>query len=74
MGAAAARRGPSSSLRETARGHCPHCLTELQMHQPDRDLPNRLLAVCEACHSWYLMDNEGTLSLLLKSGEKLTGH
>ena len=66
MKTAALSRAGSSSLREESRGHCPQCFADLQIHQPDRDLPERLLAVCEECHSWFLMDQEGAMSLLLK--------
>lgn len=35
---------------------CPSCQTPLDFHIPDPDLPNRLLATCEECKTWYLMD------------------
>ena len=35
---------------------CPHCDSKLALHQPDSQLPHRLLAVCEACKRWYVLD------------------
>ena len=39
---------------------CPRCESSLTLHQPDAELPNRLLATCEECKSWYLTDPDGT--------------
>lgn len=46
-------------------GVCPHCQSELQFHQPDSELPDRLLAVCEDCHHWYLKQDAEDLTLLV---------
>ena len=37
---------------------CPVCDEELEIHQPDADLPDRLLATCGHCKTWYLIDVE----------------
>jgi hypothetical protein len=43
------------------RAHCPNCHCEITRHQPDKDLPDRLLGTCEVCKSWFLMDAGGQL-------------
>ena len=40
---------------------CPDCEAELFLHQPDPQLPDRLLAVCEDCKAWFLSDAQGIL-------------
>ena len=37
---------------------CPHCESNLTIHQPDQDVWNRLLATCDDCKSWFLTDSE----------------
>jgi hypothetical protein len=40
---------------------CPWCKCSLILHQPDPDLPNRLIATCDGCKSWFLTaDPDGT--------------
>ncbi len=39
-----------------AEVRCPRCEACLNIHEPDCDLPDRLLATCGACLSWYLID------------------
>jgi hypothetical protein len=42
--------------------HCLDCDAELLLHQPDPELPGRLLAICNECKSWFLIDAvEGVL-------------
>jgi hypothetical protein len=38
---------------ETAR--CRDCRTMLNVHQPDENRPEQLLATCGGCGSWYLI-------------------
>jgi hypothetical protein len=38
---------------------CPHCENSLMLHQPDPELPNRLLATCDECKAWFLTDSDG---------------
>lgn len=33
---------------------CPACREALDVHQPDSNVPDRLLAVCEGCGAWFL--------------------
>lgn len=45
---------------------CLNCPSKLTLHQPDMELPERLLGVCESCKHWYLIDlvrevNEGVM-------------
>ena len=35
--------------------HCLNCQKRLDVHQPDADLPYRMLATCEACKSWHVV-------------------
>jgi hypothetical protein len=36
--------------------HCLACDCELILHQPDPDLPDRLLGTCDECKSWFLIE------------------
>ncbi len=38
------------------RAQCLNCSSDLTLHQPDMDTPERLLGVCESCKHWYLID------------------
>ncbi len=40
---------------------CPACECDLTLHQPDPELPNRLLATCDECKSWFLANSEGVV-------------
>jgi len=40
---------------------CPQCGSSLTLHQPDPELPDRLLATCEECKSWFLTCREGRI-------------
>jgi hypothetical protein len=37
---------------------CLGCGEPLDIHQPDADSPDRMLATCEACKRWHLVDCE----------------
>jgi hypothetical protein len=44
---------------------CPNCEETLSLYMPDPQLPDRMLAVCEECKSWYLLDTlKGRMALL----------
>jgi hypothetical protein len=34
---------------------CPICQCPLVLHQPDREVADRLLATCDDCKSWFLL-------------------
>ncbi len=41
---------------------CPECGDYLNVHMPDPELADRLLATCGECKSWFVMDcNRGEL-------------
>jgi hypothetical protein len=33
---------------------CPRCEAGLTLHQPDPELPDRLLATCDECKAWFI--------------------
>jgi hypothetical protein len=35
---------------------CLHCSSQLSLHQPDPQSPERLIGVCEDCKHWFLID------------------
>jgi hypothetical protein len=35
---------------------CPACDGQLAFHQPDTRQPHRLLAICDDCDAWFLID------------------
>ena len=51
---------PAESRKSIRRFVCPRCECSLTLHQPDSDLPDRLLATCDECKSWHLATSEGT--------------
>ena len=44
---------------------CSGCASLMAGHMPDPDLPERLLATCERCKSWYVMDVGATTLTLV---------
>jgi hypothetical protein len=34
---------------------CSECSADLVLHQPDSDLPDRLIATCGGCRTWFLL-------------------
>jgi hypothetical protein len=39
---------------------CPLCDGDTQIHQPDDSTPDRLLATCARCKTWFLIDESET--------------
>jgi hypothetical protein len=35
---------------------CLDCDQPVEMHQPDSELPERMLGTCEHCQAWYLLE------------------
>ncbi len=35
---------------------CLNCAKTLDIHQPDADLPYQMLATCDACKRWHIVD------------------
>jgi hypothetical protein len=53
----------------TDRIHCLDCDCELILHQPDPDLPDRLLGTCDACKSWFLVEGVTCVPISLPAVE-----
>jgi hypothetical protein len=57
------------TLRGFARNGAPseyvHCDWDLELHQPDAELPDRLLGICVVCKTWYLVEGEDRRRLTL---------
>src|SRR5437867_1737590 len=51
----------ASSPEHDPLKQCPVCDHELELHQPDADLPHRILALCDNCGGWFLLDAEVAL-------------
>jgi hypothetical protein len=47
-----------SRVEISPESRCPGCRADLALHQPDADLPDRLIATCRACHAWFLIYSE----------------
>ena len=43
-------------FEDPVAAECLNCASELILHQPDMNTPERLLGVCESCKHWYLID------------------
>jgi hypothetical protein len=50
---------------------CPACKGELNFHQPDARQPHRLLAICDVCDAWFLIDLEQAQILHLPAGKTI---
>jgi hypothetical protein len=37
---------------------CRRCASDLTLHQPDPEMPERLLGTCGDCKTWYLLTDE----------------
>jgi hypothetical protein len=35
---------------------CMECDHRVEIHQPDSELPERMLGTCEYCQTWYLVE------------------
>jgi hypothetical protein len=51
--------GSDRTREQVVEPCCDRCEAPLTLHQPDPQLPDRLLAVCEECKAWYLSDSFG---------------
>jgi hypothetical protein len=56
-------------LRAISHVRCPRCRSSLEFHQPDPDLSERLLGVCEGCKVWHLVDVAGGVMVPLPDEE-----
>lgn len=50
---------------------CPRCSAPLVLHQPDEQLPERLLGTCADCHAWFLIDAAREIIIRLPDQEQL---
>jgi hypothetical protein len=46
----------SEHVDRPAQVRCLNCSTALTLHQPDLNVPERLLGTCEKCKHWFLVD------------------
>lgn len=49
----------------TALAGCSRCGNVLEIHQPDENLPKRLLGTCDRCKAWFLIDLDEAILVLL---------
>ena len=56
---------------ESHRVDCPECRGDLDIHQPDVELPDRLLMTCDRCKAWFIADGEGRIKTAIAL-ERLT--
>ena len=50
--------GPDADIDHLSVVPCPSCRIALTIHQPDEAWPERLLATCQRCQGWLLIDVE----------------
>jgi hypothetical protein len=50
---------------------CARCGAILDIHQPDEQLPARLLGACPNCRAWHLIDVEAGLMVILPDEAEL---
>src|SRR5215471_14675520 len=50
---------------------CPRCHAYLLIHQPDQQLPDRLLGTCYECRTWFLINATAGVIVRLPDEEEL---
>jgi len=50
---------------------CATCHESLVLHQPDEDLPDRLLGTCPECRTWFLIDCDAEVMVKLPDEDSL---
>ncbi len=50
---------------------CPVCRQAVVVHLPDIAAPHRLLATCNQCKSWFLMDDASETMIQLPTSDQL---
>ena len=61
MSAVFASQGEDRDLTLNFLICCPRCEGTFSLHQPDTDLPDRLLATCDECKAWYVLTDKEKL-------------
>jgi hypothetical protein len=61
------------SLEHLAEVACPFCHATLNVHCPDRTMPETLLGACEDCKSWFVMDGDSGAMWLLPACLRTAG-
>lgn len=46
----------AASLDGLLAAVCLNCRGPLDVHQPDADLPDRMLGTCHSCKTWHMID------------------
>jgi hypothetical protein len=41
---------------ELCKSTCMSCGSSLDLHQPESEVPDRLLGTCPQCQRWYILD------------------
>jgi hypothetical protein len=65
-----APNGCDGSLSDHLPILCQNCGYALTLHQPDPELPERLLGSCAECKCWYLTNPRGATLTLISRGTK----
>ena len=63
----------TTESEDYSKVRCSVCKTLLVIHQPDEELPRRLLGTCRKCHAWFLISTETEVMLRLPDEEILHG-
>ena len=49
---------------------CRTCWSDLILHQPDPEMPERILGTCDECKTWYLFDVKDRPSRLFSAQQE----
>jgi hypothetical protein len=61
----------TTDTESLVESECTRCDATLCIHQPDKELANRLLGTCPDCLAWYLIDADTGLMALLPDETEL---
>jgi hypothetical protein len=50
---------------------CAGCRGDLVVHQPDAQVPERLLGTCPCCSAWFLIDTAAAIMVRLPDEDAL---
>jgi hypothetical protein len=56
---------------DASASRCPRCRRPLTLHQPDPDRPDRLVATCEGCRNWFIINTATGLMARLPDDQEL---
>jgi hypothetical protein len=58
-------------FEDASASRCAYCRQPLMLHQPDPDRPDRLMATCDGCRNWFIINTATGLMVRLPADQEL---